>query len=473
MGGGAYYSDVSEARSSIGVERESARAFRYHETVQESAVKRIHPDLDIRNRIRECCDSPEHPLSTPIAVLMDVTSSRGDDAKKIYAQVPSLLGSLKVMGIVPSPQIAWGAVGDANADVAPIQFGQFESDRRIDAMLEKIWMEEGGGGTGEESYELMAWFLAHRTKLDCLKRGKKGFAFFTGDEAPYATLSPSFVESYIGAKTDGPVPTESVFRELQERFHTFLIYPRTTAAERKTAIDSEIRQRLDAAGGRYREVDIRATLIWNNRDDLDLHCLTPTGSHIYFGHKRSDCGGELDVDRNVHGETTKPVENIRWAKGEAPRGKYRFWVELYRHHDPASNTPFKVELDVDGEIRNFEGHVRRNALGEQIVAFEITYVPKKKTTAAEDSFAAYSDDVVLQKWAAYLPSANILRVQDAASSVEVMLGVLALQHGMSFEDFLRNMKERRVSQARRDDVAAALRAFAERGVFAQVDDVFT
>ena len=35
----------------------------------------------------------------------------------------------------------------------------------------------------------------------------------------------------------------------------------------------------------------------------------------------------LYVDRNVTGETTKPVENTRWARGTAPRGRYRVWVE--------------------------------------------------------------------------------------------------------------------------------------------------
>ena len=476
MGGGYYHSDVRSARSAVSTTRSSEAAFSHHKEAEAGRVNTVHPSLDPKGGIRECRDSAEHPESTPVVVGLDVTSSRGDDTKRIYEQVPSMLGSLMTTGIVPDPMILFGAIGDAhNPDKAPIQLGQFESDRRMDEQLANIWMEGGGGGTGEESYELFAYYLAYRTELDCLSRGKKGFVFFTGDEAPYDTVQKTQVKQHLGITIPRNLKSKTVFKALQEKYHPFLIFPRKPMEDRKADIDTEIRRRLEEAGGRFADVDIRASLIWENRNDLDLHCITPDGDHIYYGRKKDRCGGELDVDRNVQGETPKPVENIRWARGDAPKGHYRFFVENYGYHsDPSrSSYPFKVELDIDGEIQTIEGRVPANVTGaesrQEVFAFDFT--PGTKAAEAEKNrFADYEDDVILGKWEKLIPSAHILRVQDPSDSVEVMLGVMALQSGkMDLHGFIDDMKHRNVQRKRIADVKSALQTFAEQGVFHQVD----
>jgi Ca-activated chloride channel family protein len=104
--------------------------------------------------------------------------------------------------------------------------------------------------------------------------------------------------------------------------------------------------------------DVRASLMWNNRNDLDLHVITPSGEEIFFGHKRSWDGGELDVDMNVRGETTKPVENIYWAKGGAPLGRYTVFVRNYRFHERSrQETNFNVELWVNDQATSYEGSI--------------------------------------------------------------------------------------------------------------------
>jgi hypothetical protein len=42
-----------------------------------------------------------------------------------------------------------------------------------------------------------------------------------------------------------------VLAELQQKFHTFLIYPQKSMSERRRDIDAEIKPRVEAAGGRY------------------------------------------------------------------------------------------------------------------------------------------------------------------------------------------------------------------------------
>lgn len=471
MGGGNYHNDVRQAQRELRTVRSSDDAFTYSERASRDNSLGLHEDLNIFKKIRECCDSAEHPESTPIVLAMDVTRSRGDDAKRIYSQVPAFLGALKLSQVVPDPMIMWSAIGDATGDRAPIQVGQFESDRRIDEYLKKIWLEEGGGGSGEESYELMAYFLAHKTSLDANRRGKKGFLFFTGDEAPYPTLSAEFVKKYLGDEIEQDIPTQQIFKDLREKYHPFLIFPRATMQERLGAIDAEIRQRLEKAGGRFKDVEIRASLIWNDRNDLDLHCLTPAGDHIYYANKRDYSGGELDVDRNVRGEDPKPVENTRWAKGDAKQGHYKFWVELYAYHESTrSSVPFKVEIEINGEIQTFEGVVPAGKVGQKIAVHEFDFAPLSIDSIDQEKHAAYQDDVILDKWSSYIPPANILRIEDPASVVEVMLGVMGIMTGFcDLDGFVENMRERDVSAERQQDVTAALTNFANQGVFHEVD----
>lgn len=485
MGLGNYHDDVPTAREHVSRQRAVDRdAFDYSRRASRGEAKGVHPEMNILGKFRECRDSDEHPETTPIFFGMDVTSSRGDDAIAIYQQVPSMNASLKLSDIVSHPSICFAAFGDANSDVAPIQIGQFEADQRMDEDLKRIFMEKGGGGTGEESAELLAYFLARKTELDAWARGEKGFAFITTDEAPYAKVSKEQVQRIIGDSLRSNITSKKIFKELMEKYHTFVIFPRSSMEDRKESIDNEIKQRLDAAGGRYKDVDIRASLIWHTYDDLDLHCVTPSGEHISYRRKNSHCGGELDVDRNAGGrETRKPVENIRWAKGDALKGRYRFWVRNYAYHDDTRGAiPFTVELDVQGKIETFRGEIPAGAVSRgddgyvakadyDQLAFEFAYTPGEREREREDAHEAYHEDVILEKWADVLPRERVLRVQDAASSVEVALGAMALQAGtMDLDRFEQDMIDRQVAEDRRSDVLTALADFARVGVVKSVDE---
>jgi len=482
MGGGQFHNDVSSARAATRapVRRVSQQTFKH----SDSGVLKVHPDLNIYSRteakrLREARDLEDKPKATPIVVAMDVTASRGDDAKKIYARVPKLLGAIQVHDLVPDPQVAWFGVGDAVADLVPMQMSQFEADRRIDQHLEKLIISEaGGGGTGEESYELMAYYLARHAQLDIVEKGRgKGFLFITGDEAPYPQVSKDQVKRLIGGSIPEDIPTEDIFAELQQKFHTFLIYPGSSMESRREAISAEIKKRLDQAGGKYKEVSIRASLIWQDRNDLDLHCITPKGREIYYGNKQVGSGA-LDVDRNVRGETTKPVENIRWPKDKAPQGRYRFFVRNYAYHETKrGKVPFTVEIDIEGDRQTFEGEIDAGKTGSasDVVAFEFDYVPGQGTgVKPADPYAAYADDVILGKWQRYIPDTNIIRVKKPELATECMLGLLALQSGsMDLSDFVSDMEDRGVGARDRTQVEKSLVAYAQRGISATVDaDVF-
>jgi Ca-activated chloride channel family protein len=103
--------------------------------------------------------------------------------------------------------------------------------------------------------------------------------------------------------------------------------------------------------------DIRVSLIWNNRNDLDLHVINPLGEEISFSNRKDSAGGMLDVDMNVSGETAKPVENIFWDQ-DAPKGKYRVYVQNFGYHELRYEpTNFQVEIKNGNERQHFEGRI--------------------------------------------------------------------------------------------------------------------
>lgn len=461
MGGGYYDCDVAlEARSS------QRQTFRWNEHIPtvntDGAVHAVHEELDPYQKIRECNND------TPIVVALDVTRSRGEDTKLVYDKLPMFLGQMMMKNYVPGPAISFAAIGDAtDGDRAPLQVGQFEADNRLDDVLSRIWIEEGGGGTGQESYELAAYFYNRTHLVQNRDTGKKAYCFFIGDEGFYPFVNKQQVQDIIGETIPEDIPSVEIFRQLQERFHVFFIYPKKSWEERKSDIDAEIKKRVEAAGGQYAGVDIRASLLWNNRNDLDLHVITPSGERIFYGSKKSHCGGWLDVDMNVSGETTKPVENIRWSEGKAPSGRYQVIVQNFAFHEHSKEpTPYRVELEINGKVRHFTGEIspkgETKGQSDQIV-HTFTYTPRQHSEAddaketASTQYDGYKDERILKQWSSVLPSEHILLLEDPRSILDVMMGALALTEGSaSLEQILLDLRDMGQSLARQEHVSLAL-----------------
>ncbi|MBL8787954.1 MAG: hypothetical protein JNJ59_23875 [Deltaproteobacteria bacterium] len=455
MGGGHYSLDIAYEN------RSGARAA-FAQPATETTRMAVHPALNPLGKVREVNNE------TPIVVALDVTRSRGDDTKLMYDKLPQLMGQLELKGYVKNPGICFAAIGDVDADRAPLQVGQFEADNRLDEVLERFWIEEGGGGTGQESYELAAYFFA---RTNCVRlaagTGKKGYFFFVGDEGFYPTVEAARVRKVIGDELTEDLDSAQVFARLQEKFHVFFIFPRKTLAERKSNIDAEIKDRVTRAGGMYDGVDIRASLLWDNRNDLDLHVIAPSTEHIYYGHKVSGCGGWLDVDMNVQGDTVKPVENVRWPKGRAPAGRYKVFVQNFRFHEPSqAPTRFKVELEVAGEIRHVDGIISPNGQtrdASDVVVAEFDYSPDLAAEAErrEAIYAAYSDETVLGQWAKVIPRDHILRVGDPKAIIEVLAGALGIANGATdLDGVLADLRERGEPAERVSEIEAALSGLA-------------
>lgn len=196
--------------------------------------------------MREVTISDEHPNPVPIAIMLDVTGSNIEAARVVHAKLPELFGLLQRKGYVEDPQILIGAIGDAHSDTVPLQVGQFESDNRIDAMVEAMYLEGNGGGQMSETYELGAYYLARHTYLEPFhKQGRKGYAIFIGDELPYDRVRRSYgygyggghtLESLTGDKLEADVTTEKIFEELKEQYEVFFLFQEQGAYDAKRVL---------------------------------------------------------------------------------------------------------------------------------------------------------------------------------------------------------------------------------------------
>ena len=187
-----------------------------------------HPLMNPKGvRVRESRDSIEHPSTLGVVFALDVTGSMGEIPKLLAAtHLPQFMKVLTSCG-VRDAQMLFVAAGDATSDRVPLQVGQFESTAELmDQWLTWTFLEGGGGGSNEESYELALYFLAEHTEMDCyVKRGRRGYLFITGDENPYPVLSRHTVDAVIGDRLDEDLKVEEVVAELQKSFVPFFLIP--------------------------------------------------------------------------------------------------------------------------------------------------------------------------------------------------------------------------------------------------------
>jgi hypothetical protein len=241
MGSGRWSTDVYSAAANYRA-ASGTSAFAYSDGGARSAHKALDPNGVGK---RESCDSTEHPQSTPIAVLFDVTGSMGTVPRTLQTKLPQLLGLLTRKGYATDPHIMFGAVGDATCDRVPLQVGQFESDNRMDDDLARIVLEGGGGGQKTESYELAMYFMARHTALDSVsRRGRRGYLFLIGDEMPYPRVNPKEVKRFIGDKLDEPISTEAIIAELRRTFDVYYLMPTDAGWGGDTEILARWRQLL-------------------------------------------------------------------------------------------------------------------------------------------------------------------------------------------------------------------------------------
>ncbi len=246
MGGGSW--DVGSYTARVSAAAAAGKStFDYDDRVRRGAVTGINPLLDPTAKagsaspfagtvMREVCVTDEHPDPTAILIWLDVTGSNIGAAKVVHGKLPALQKYLRDGAFCADPQINVSAIGDANSDDYPLQFGQFESDNRLDDQIAGLILEGNGGGQDHETYELGAYMAARHVHQEAFELyGKKGFVFFIGDEMPYMTVKNDYsrghwrstghtLESLTGDTLVEPLDTRALFDELKAKNHVFFLF---------------------------------------------------------------------------------------------------------------------------------------------------------------------------------------------------------------------------------------------------------
>lgn len=173
---------------------------------------------------REARDSEEHPESTPIMIGVDVTGSMGYLSTQIIKEsLNELMMKLYSTDYITDPQLLFAAIGDATADVYPLQVTQFETDIRIAEQLMELYLEQGGGD-GPEDYDLLWYFADKCTDTDSFnKRHKKGFCFTIGDASNHIKLTKEGIKRTFGTDVKRDLTAKELAKNASQKYELFHI----------------------------------------------------------------------------------------------------------------------------------------------------------------------------------------------------------------------------------------------------------
>jgi hypothetical protein len=138
---------------------------------------------------------------------------------------------------VSDPHIMCMGLGDATCDEAPLQVTQFEASvAPLVEQVSKIWLEGNGGGNGGESYPLAWMFTAAKTKCDAIKKGRKGFLFTIGDEAPLTVITRAQAKKFADLDIQADMDARVLHDHLAKDWHIFHLITETPATQAQDAI---------------------------------------------------------------------------------------------------------------------------------------------------------------------------------------------------------------------------------------------
>lgn len=169
----------------------------------------------------EAKHSLKSTASNVIIVVQDVTQSMSTWPLEIWNRLPTLfIEACQYFGS-EDLEILFIVHGDARTDNFPIQISRFAKGKELDDILLSFYMKCGGGGQGDESQELVAYYLLKQVDTSS---AQNVYTFFITDEAACDAVDPNHVKEHLGLTIDQQfVQTKNIFDVLRSRGKIFTI----------------------------------------------------------------------------------------------------------------------------------------------------------------------------------------------------------------------------------------------------------
>ncbi len=154
-----------------------------------------------------------------LVVCCDVTRSMGSWPRIIFSKLPFLEYEAKIyMG--DDVEICFAGVGDAFSDSYPMQVRPFSRGEDLPKRMEELIIERGGGGSGEESYELAAAYFAYNCEMP---NAVDPIMIFIGDERIYDRLFKRTAKKHAQVDLPKVQTKEQLFDSLKQKFDVYLV----------------------------------------------------------------------------------------------------------------------------------------------------------------------------------------------------------------------------------------------------------
>lgn len=184
---------------------------------------------------------------SPLVVIVDGTGSMGEFPEVIFKKLPLL--DLGIADYLDDCEISFAMVGDAGSDYYALQAQPFSKGKGLEASLNKLKIERGGGSNEQESYDLAALYYARNVEMP---KAVKPILIYVCDEGIYPQVDKEWAKDRARVDVSKNIKTQELFQELAKKYSVYCIrkhYGNQVSGEQMVGSNLRIHQQWESYVG--------------------------------------------------------------------------------------------------------------------------------------------------------------------------------------------------------------------------------